>query len=875
MKTKAANVNTNTKKYGARRPLCILLTLCIIICFMPQTTVANAATKGWTQEDGEWVWFDSNGNKVKNTFKQSGSNYYWLNDEGKLGKNQLVEYEGNYYYVDETGAMVTNQWREINNSDSENGFGDTIKYYFQSSGKAYKSGKKTINSNSYIFDDEGRMLYGWISKSDDGVWSMGSKDANSEAWKSCDYYALDDGTLVINNWKKISVYDGSNTTSYWFYFGPNGKKYKLSDSDEKKGYNSTEKTIGDKTYKFAADGHLVEGEVEDTSGQSTAEPAYKKGWYLTGDNEENQKKYYRGNDGTALYKNEIKSINGKKYLFGDDGSILTGLYYLEFDSTDNEKTIKTITPLDGEGDADNFTKYTTLNETPNGASESTSKSGVYYFSGPVSTAGEMATGSTTVEVDGDNYSFKFATSGSNKGKGFTGRDGNSYYVNGRKVKASSENYELFVRDTGNGNVKTLSSGGYTASQIIAGKEELSTEYTRYALISSSGTIVKSGTKRDGNDYKIPVQDYRVTKILKIEEDVQTEVWTSQIPSDAKADTGDGKISGAGGTDTSTFKCGTDVSKINPSTLFASGSVSSESTTYMFGYDINTPIDWPTTATTLNVGTYYAWAITDNSTDDNPGAESTTTATSFNVTGKDILPSDVKAKNFVTTYTGEEQEIAIDVDISKITDIQNAKITYAMTKDGVYSDYLSFTNATNGAKSVYYKITSDNYNEYIGTAKVTVKPIATSSHGGGSSKAQTVTDEQKQAEIEKAEAEKKAAEIAEVKTTTAGLDSMKARSSKTAKGNVKVVAKLSDAEKAQVAKFTELGYTVKYRFYRSTKKSSGYKAMLTGTTGTYINTAGKSGTRYYYKVQLCVYDKDGNLVAKTVLKDCKYATRIFG
>ena len=872
MKTRTTHINTNAKKYGAQRPLFILLTLCIMICFMPQATVADAATKGWTQENGEWVWFDSEGEKATNTFKLSGSNYYWLNGEGKLGKNQLVEYEGNYYYVDETGAMVTSQWREINNSDSENGFGNTIKYYFQSSGKAYKSGKKTINSNSYIFDDEGRMLYGWIRYSD-GTYSMGSKDDNSEDWKSCDYYALDDGTLVINNWKKINVYVGSNTTSYWFYFGSNGKKYKLSDSDAEKGNDSTEKTIDDKTYKFAADGHLVEGEVEDTSDQSTVEPTYKKGWYLTEDNEGNQKKYYRGNDGTALYKNEINSINGKKYLFGDDGSILVGLYYLEFDSTDNEKTIKTITPLDGEDDTANFTKYTTLNETTNGASERTSKSGVYYFSGPVSTAGEMATGSTTVDVDGDKYSFKFATSGDSKGKGLNGRDGSYYYVNGRKVKADSDQkYELFVRDNGSGNVKTLSSGGYTASQIIAGKEEPSTEYTPYALISSSGTIIKSGTKKDEAGYKITVQDYRVTKI---EDSDGNTVWESEIPSDAKADTGDDTITGKGGSETSTFEYGTDASKIDPSTLFASGSVSSESTTYMFGYDINTPIDWPTTATTLNVGTYYAWAITDKSTDDNPGAESTTTATSFNVTGKDILPSDVKAKNFVTTYTGEEQEITIDVNTSRITDIKEPKITYSLTEDGVYTDYLIFTDVTDGPQTVYYKITSDNYNEYIGNAKVTVKSIATSSHGGGSSKAQTVTDEQKQAEIEKAEAEKKAAEIAEVKTTTAGLDSMKARSSKTAKGNVKVVAKLSGTEKAQVAKFTELGYTVKYRFYRSAKKSSGYKAMLTGTTGTYTNTYGKSGMRYYYKVQIRVYDTDGNLVAKTVLKDCKYATRIFG
>ena len=876
-----------------KKLFCILLSLCLLICYMPQTMVASAATKGWTQENGEWVWLDSNGDKVTETFKLSGSTYYWLNEEGFLGSDELVEYKDNYYYVDETGAMVKSQWIEVKNNDNANGFGDTIKYYFQSSGKAYKSGKKAIDGKSYIFDNQGRMLHGWIGKSDDGVWSMGSKAANSEAWKSCDYYAgaESDGAVVTSAWKTIKVYNGTTTCDYQFYFSSNSKKYKLSDSDAEKGNEYAEKTIDDKTYKFAADGHLVDGQTEDTSGESSGEsggettdkPTYEIGWHwvetvVTDETDEASGKmyYYRDTDGT-IYSDQIATINGKKYLFDSDGSILVGLYYLEF--TDDESTINNKVCLNEKGPLDS---YTTLGGENYNASDSTSKSGVYFFSGNAGTDGTMATGSKTVEVDGDSYSFKFATSGDSKGKGLNGRDGSYYYVNGRKVKADSDNkFELFKRTTTSGNVTELSGGGYTAAEIVDGKTsyEAPTQKIPYALISSSGTIIKSGTKKDGDDYKIKVEDYRVTQIINSEGNT---VWESEISSDAKAGTGDGTIVGKYGDETSTFVCGTDASKINPSTLFASGkSSSSESTTYMFGYDINTPVDWPTTTTALNVGTYYAWEITDNSTDGDPGDESTTIATSFNITGKDVNPSKITAKDFVTTYTGEDQEIKVTVDTSK-TDIKNPRITYSLTEDGVYSDSLIFTDVTNGAQTVYYKVTSDNYNDYIGTATVTVNPSGSSStpatHSGSSSssssKTQTVTDEQKQSEIEKAEAEKKAAEIAEVKTTTSGLDSMKARSSKTAKGNVKVVAKLSDAEKSQVAEFTDLSYTVKYRFYRSTKKSSDYKSMLEKSSTTYINTSGTAGTRYYYKVQLRVYDKDGNLIAKTALKDCKYATRIF-
>ena len=101
-------------------------------------------------------------------------------------------------------------------------------------------------------------------------------------------------------------------------------------------------------------------------------------------------------------------------------------------------------------------------------------------------------------------------------------------------------------------------------------------------------------------------------------------------------------------------------------------------------------------------------------------------------------------------------------------------------------------------------------------------------------------------------------------------SFKARSTKTAKGSIKV--NLTVDEKS-IKAIEDLGYTVKYKFYRSTKKSSGYKAKIEGTGKTYINTAGKKGTRYYYKARVMVYDSEGTLIAKSTLKQCKYAARI--
>ena len=102
----------------------------------------------------------------------------------------------------------------------------------------------------------------------------------------------------------------------------------------------------------------------------------------------------------------------------------------------------------------------------------------------------------------------------------------------------------------------------------------------------------------------------------------------------------------------------------------------------------------------------------------------------------------------------------------------------------------------------------------------------------------------------------------------------ARSAKTAKKNVKVTVSLDKQDKAIIKELKDAGYTVKYRFYRSTKKAAGYKAAVTKKTSTYTNTGGKKGTKYYYKVQVRVYDADGKLAAKTALKQCKYAARVW-
>ena len=101
--------------------------------------------------------------------------------------------------------------------------------------------------------------------------------------------------------------------------------------------------------------------------------------------------------------------------------------------------------------------------------------------------------------------------------------------------------------------------------------------------------------------------------------------------------------------------------------------------------------------------------------------------------------------------------------------------------------------------------------------------------------------------------------------------LKATTSKTTKKSIKV--KIGEAKNSNslIKEAKAMGYTVKYKYYKSTRKASKYIALKTKDTDTYINTAGKKGTKYYYKAKVLVYDGK-NLIAQTELKQCRYGVR---
>ena len=89
--------------------------------------------------------------------------------------------------------------------------------------------------------------------------------------------------------------------------------------------------------------------------------------------------------------------------------------------------------------------------------------------------------------------------------------------------------------------------------------------------------------------------------------------------------------------------------------------------------------------------------------------------------------------------------------------------------------------------------------------------------------------------------------------------------KTEKKNVRIRLAVKK-DKKLIADLRAMGYTVKYRFYRSQKKSTGYKALATKKSNTFVSTKGTKGKKYYYKVKVLVYDND-KLLAQTKLGQC--------
>ena len=475
-------------------------------------SMTSFAATGWAEEDGTWVYYNRDGERATDSWKKSGNNWYYLDSDGEMAIDQLIEDGDNYYYVDINGVMASNQWVAIENEDAgEDDEPEHYWYYFQANGKALTNGDndkvslKTINGKKYAFDDEGKMLYGWVDE--DNAERVDNVDG--DGFKDGDYYfgSEDDGAMTTG-WLQLDItYDEATNDDYkytaaafnddedqtrWFYFKSNGKKIKAEGDDIQKG-----KTINGKKYEFDQYGVMTaewsldvkkasDAGVRDAystqatnSNARTAQYSHlwryfnsvedgsrvSKGWfkvvaaeYMNYDkNNDDEDAWYYADGNGRIYTAAFKTIKGKKYAFREDGRMVNGLKFIKQNNAGEIIGVvaddNTGHPFDTEDDFVKNAPYWNEN-------------GYYCYYFGDGDDGAMRTNKTNITIDGDSFNFYFEKSGGHKGAGKTGEKDKKYYQSGMLLKAGSdEKYQV---------VKTLDAANDTndSNEAISGYMKL-------------------------------------------------------------------------------------------------------------------------------------------------------------------------------------------------------------------------------------------------------------------------------------------------------------------------------------------------------------------------------------------------------------------
>ena len=469
---------------GKTAALCSLSALCVL----SGTFLTQAA--GWTQEGENWCYYDNYGDRVTNEWRKSAKGFwFWLDDNGLMVKNAVVDDGEHYYYVNEDGAMSTNRWVSCDPEVIGEDGGEDVWLYFGANGRAYKDTgsekgfvEKTINGKRYAFNENGRMLTGLVSGDGEML-----DEGEEESFLEAEYYfgGSSDGAMQVNGWY---LYDGSSDAdsnvsgiSYsdydnlWLYFGSNGKKVIAETGKERK-----EKTINGQKYVFDENGVMLSEWAGTASASSAASTKYysssmdghmkKNRWvYAVPDEEMDPEDYaddqarwfYSGSNG-RVYKNGIKTVNGKKYMFDENGIMLSGFVITD----ENNKPVGTI-------DAEEYGREDFLK---GDAAEKISGGELYYFGADEAGDGSMKTGKTVrIELSDDTYTFGFASTGKAYGTDGVELVSSRYYQNGLMLQADRDSKYGIVKDqdgkliavgtsgtkqTGNGKALRDGNGGY-------------------------------------------------------------------------------------------------------------------------------------------------------------------------------------------------------------------------------------------------------------------------------------------------------------------------------------------------------------------------------------------------------------------------------
>lgn len=423
--------------------------LALAMAMSASTFTALAAQSGWVLDGNDWYHYDNEGEMEYDVWRgYTDGNKYYLGEEGAMLRSQLVDDE---YYVNSSGARVSNEWRLVDIDDEE----DSRWMFFGENAKSYKNGWKTINGQRYHFDDAGHMDYGWLDAEGNMVDADGEFDENS--WKEATYYCGDNttGWRVQDQWVAVTEFDDADDQYgdkevVWLYFDNNGKKVV-----------NKSKAIDGKKYMFDENGAMV---TEWYGSATPSDAEYKhydeetgylaKGkWFQAvpsleqdaDDYYEDTLRWFYASKTGETYKNTIKKIDGKRYIFDENGIMKTGFIVVDENSA--------IVDVLGNAEDNEMPTADELKEI-----DLTTGSLMYFNEN-----GARETGKMTIALEDDTYTLKFESNG----EAAHGVDDNYLYDHGILIKATENKYEVATVD---------------------GKD---------FLVNKSGKVQKAGSYKDG------------------------------------------------------------------------------------------------------------------------------------------------------------------------------------------------------------------------------------------------------------------------------------------------------------------------------------------------------------------------------------------
>ena len=348
-------------------------------------------------EDAQWYYFGSKGKMVTGKKAINGKTYYFDSEGAML--TGWVDYDsdsntaaeagdsisGTLIRCDEEGARMSKTWIEdyapgVDEEDEDDE--DMYWYWIKSAGTVQKGRNIDINGETYFFNTNGQMLYGWVYTADDGDTYQMAEQALDSLDADAVYFCGDSeqGWAKKNTWIKTwnpedFEDEDADDDQYWYWINKNGKVY-----------------IPDAASASSA------SEMNFEDGSDDAELGAKAAFTATDSNCEQA---------------TLKEVNNKTYAFNERGEMLSGLVWVKEDKYDvtngvglyyfggsNDGSMKTgsVTIEDEEGDDYKFFfgKKTEDGYTK-GVGVTGAASGELFINGLIQTADDSY---EVVEVDG-------------------------------------------------------------------------------------------------------------------------------------------------------------------------------------------------------------------------------------------------------------------------------------------------------------------------------------------------------------------------------------------------------------------------------------------------------------------------------------------